>query len=77
MVLSSKVLRMGIHELPYQKTYELQAALQEFTVDFKGCDRQFDWLKISLLYNKSDKHLTLYNSYNAECAARMVKRGEL
>ena len=76
-MLSSKVLRMGIEKTPYQKTYELQAGSQEFTVDFKGSDRQFDWLEISLLYDKSDKHLTLYDSYNAECAARMIKSVEL
>ena len=44
---------------------------------FKGCDRQFDWLEISLLYDKSDDHLTIYDSYNAECAARMIKNIEL
>ena len=64
VMLSSKVLRMGIEKTPDQKTYELQAGSQEFTVDFKGCDRQLDWLKICLLYNKSDKHLTFCNSYN-------------
>ena len=76
-MLSSKVLRMGIEKTPYQKTYELQAGSQEFTVNFKGSDRQFDRLEISLLYDKSDKHLTLYDSYNAECAARMIKSVEL
>ena len=65
---------MGIQKAPYQKTYELQAGSQEFTVDFMGCDRQFDWLEISLFYDKSDKHLTIYDSYNAECAARMIKK---
>ena len=43
-------------------------------MDFKGCDRQFDWIEISLLYNQSDKHLTIYSSYSAECAARMIKK---
>ena len=72
-MLSSKVLRMGIQKTPYQKTYELQAGSQEFTVEFKVCDRQFDWLEISLLFDKSDKHLTIYDSYNVECVARMIK----
>ena len=76
-MLSSKVLRMGIQKAPYQKTYEPQAGSQEFTEEFQGCDRQFDWLKISLLYDKSDKHLTIYDSYNAECTARMIKKIEL
>ena len=56
IMLSLKVLRMGIQKTPYQKTYELQAGSQEFTVNFKACDRQFDWLEISLLYGKSDKY---------------------
>ena len=73
IMLSSKVL---IQKPPYQKTHELQAGSLEFTVDSKGSDRQFDWLKISLLYDKSDKHLTICNSYNAECAARMIKKME-
>ena len=38
-MLSSKVLRMGIQKTPNQKTYELPADSQEFTVVFKGCDR--------------------------------------
>ena len=73
IMLSSKVL-MEIQKTPYQKTYKLQAGSQEFTMGFKGCDRQFDWLEISLLYDKSDKHLTIYDSYNAEYTARMIKK---
>ena len=76
-MLSSKVLRMGIQKTPYQKTYELQTGSQEFTADFEGCQRQFDWLEIPLVYEKSDKHLTIYDSYNAECAAKMIKSIEL
>ena len=68
---------MGIQKTPYQKTYELQTGSQEFTVDFKGCERQLDWLEISLVYDKSDKHLTIYNNYNAKCAAKMTKIIEL
>ena len=73
----SKVLRMGIQKRPYQKTYELQTGLQEFTVDFKGCERQFDWLEIPSIYDKSDKHLTIYEIYNAKCAAKMINSIEL
>ena len=39
IMLSSKILRMGIQKTLYQKTFELQAGSQDFTVDFKGCDR--------------------------------------
>ena len=43
------------------------------TVEFYGANRQFDWLEILLVYDKSDKHLTLYDSCNAEYAAKMIK----
>ena len=49
IMLSSKVLRMRKQKTPHQKTYKLQAGSQEFTVDFKGCDKQFDWIERSLL----------------------------
>ena len=68
---------MRIQKTPYQKTYELQAGSQQLTVDFKGCNRQFDWLEKSLLYDISDKHLTIYDSYNVKYAARMIKKIEL
>ena len=55
----------------------MQVGSQEFTVGFKGCSRLFDWLEISLISNKSNKHLTIYDSYNAECAARLIKNIEL
>ena len=72
-LFSSKILRMGIQKTPYHKTYELQTGVQDVTVDFQGANRQFDWIEISLVYNKSDKHLSLYDSYNVECAAKMIK----
>ena len=64
---------MGIQKTPYQKTYVLQTGSQEFTRNFKGSERQCDWLEISLVYEKSDKYLIIYDNYNAECAAKMIK----
>ena len=73
ILFSARVLRMGMQKIPYQKTYELQVGSQEFTVDFQGANRQFDWIEISLWYDKSDKHLTSYDSYNAEWACKLIK----
>ena len=42
ILMSLKVLRMWMQKTSYQKTYELQTRSQEFIVDFKGCERQFD-----------------------------------
>ena len=63
--------------MPYQKTYEMQATSQGFTGDILDCNRQFDQPEISLVYDKSDKHLTIYDSYNVECAVRLIKLVEL
>ena len=62
---------MGKQKTPYQNTYEMKASLQELTVDFKGCNRQFDWLEVSLVYNKSDKHLKVYDSYTANAQQKI------
>ena len=42
ILMSLKVLRMWMQKTSYQKTYELQTRSQEFIVDLKGCERQFD-----------------------------------
>ena len=76
-MISSKVLKLEIQKAPYQKTYEMQIGSQELTVSFKGCERQFDWLEVCLVYNKSDKHLKICDSYNVECVAQIIKSVEL
>ena len=35
-----------------------------------GSYRQFDWLEISIVPDKSDKHSTIYDSYNRERISR-------
>ena len=54
----------------------MQIGSQEFTVGFKVCDRQLDLLEVSLVCDKSDKHLTIYDSYNVECAVQKIKSVE-
>lgn len=53
-----------------KKTGKMLIGLQKCMVDFKSCDRKFDSLEVSLVYNKSDKHLTIYGGLNTECAAK-------
>ena len=38
-----------------------------------GLQRQSDWLELSLVYDKSNKHTTIYDSYNSELAATTIK----
>ena len=43
--------------------------MQSYTVGIDAAKRQFDWLKISLVYDKSNQHNFMYDSYNDELAA--------
>ena len=47
------------------------------SINFLGSNRQFDWSEISWVYDKSDKHTTIYDSYNVELAAKYVKSYKL
>ena len=38
-----------------------------------GANRQFDWIEISIVPDKSNKHTTIYDSYNREMAAQLIK----
>ena len=73
ILFSARTLQMGVQKTPYQKTYELQTESQDFTVDFQGANRQFDWIEIYLIYDERDKHLLAYDSYNLEAAAKLIK----
>ena len=70
IMISKKKLRMGVQKTPIQKTYEISAGSDSLTVEFYGANRQFHWLELSLVYDKSDKHLTIYDSNNVEHAAK-------
>ena len=56
-----------------QKTYEINVGQDSIDVEFLGADRQFDWLEISLVHDKTEKHATIYDSYNREMAAQEIK----
>ena len=60
-----------------QKTCEINVGQDTPDIDFLGANRQFDWLKLSLVYNKSDSHNTVYDSYNAEMASKKTKSVKL
>ena len=75
VMVSKKILRMGVQKTPIQKTYKILVGPNSINIDFLGTNRQFhwlqfDWLEISLVFHKSDKHTGLYDSYNVEEAAK-------
>ena len=72
-LVSESKLRTGIQKTPYQKSYELIAGAQSRTINFNNALNQFSFLEISLVYDRSDKHLSIYDSYNAEVASTQIK----
>ena len=70
-MVSKKIIRVGTQKTILQKTYEINVGQDSLYIDFLGVNRQFDWLEISLIYDKIDKHTTIYNSYNHESAAKL------
>ena len=60
-LLAKKVFWMNVNKMPLQNSSELVVGIKTFTVDFIVAYRQFDWLEISLVYNKSEKHTTIYD----------------
>ena len=66
-------LRMGVLPASYQQLFEINKGVQSLTVTFKDAQRQFEGLEISLVYDKSYQHLTVYDSYDLELASKMVQ----
>ena len=71
--LSEHVLRTGIKPMSYQKSFELITGTESRIVYFQGSNKQFSFLSISLVYDKSDQHRSIYDSYNAELASTKIK----
>ena len=68
---------MGAQKTPMQKTYEISVGQDTLHIGFLGGNRQFDSFKLSLVYDKSDKRNTVYDSYNVEMASRIIKSVKL
>ena len=67
-----RVLGTGIKPTPYQKSYEVNVGTQSHVIELKGLNKQFSCLEISLVYDKSEQHNSVYDSYNAELAATHI-----
>ena len=58
---------------PYQQSFEINVGMPSINVNFVGSNRQFTFLEVSLVYDKSDQHKTICDSYNLELAASKIK----
>ena len=76
-MVSTKILRMGVRKTLIQKTYEVSIGCDSISVNFLGPNREFDWLEISFVYDKSNKQGTIYDNYNVEFAAKYIKSFKL
>ena len=70
---SETALRQGILPSPYQQVFEVNTGTQDFTCTLKGAQRQFDWLEISIVYDKSYQRTTIYDSYDLGLVAKLIK----
>ena len=57
--------------------YQIKGGSDSLNVEFLGASRQFDGIEISIVPDKSDKHTTIYNSYNREMAAQLIETLQL
>ena len=71
ITVSKNVLMMGTLKSPIQKTCEINVGVDTIKTDFLRSNRQLDWLEFLSVYDKSDKHTTIYDSYNFELATKL------
>ena len=76
-MVSKKIIRMGAQKTPIQKTFEIKQGSDSTNVEFLGANRQFAWIELSIVPDKSDKHTSIYNSYNREMAAQLIRTLQL
>ena len=70
---SEAALRQSVLPSSYQQLFEINTGMQDFTCTSKGEHRQFDWLEISILCDKSYQHATIYDSYDLAVAVKLIK----
>ena len=70
---SRGALRTGLTSSPYQQRFEINIGTQSLKVNFRGLNKQIEWLEIYLVFDKSDQHQTVYESYDVELAAKYVQ----
>ena len=70
---SCGTLRTGVISSPYKQSLERNTGTKSLKVNFFGLNKQIEWLKISLVFDKSDQHQTVYHSYDVELVAKYVQ----
>ena len=77
IMVSKKIIQMGAQKTPIQKTYQIKEGSDSLNAEFLRANRQFYWIEISIVPDKSDKRTTIYDSYSREMAAQLIKTLQL
>ena len=77
IMVSKKIIRMGAQKTLIQKTYKYKEGSDLLNVEFLGANRQCDWIEISIVPDTSNKHTSIYDSYNRKMAAQLIKTLQL
>ena len=72
---SKMTLQTGVQFSPYQQSFQVNVGTQTLNVNFQGANRQFTWIEISLIYDQSDQHQTIYDSYN-RCQRKIFQKSK-
>ena len=51
----------------------MNTGTQSLKVNFHGLNKQIEWVEISLVFDKTDQHQTVYDSYDVELATISVQ----
>ena len=51
---------------PIKKIFKINVGSQSHVVDFMGTNKKSSFISISLVYDKSDQHSNVHDSYNVE-----------
>ena len=76
VILSERELGTGIKPTLYLKSFELVVGTESRAVNFQAANKQFSFLTISLVYDRSNQHRSVYDSYNVEFASTKIKSVE-
>ena len=64
---------MGTQKTPTQKIYEIYIGKNSLDIDVLRANRQFEWIELFLVYDKSDKQTTTYDINNVEITSAIIK----
>lgn len=55
-----------------QKSYKLAVGTQSYTVKYTAANMQFDWLEMSLIYEKRNLHKAVYGNYKVNLESTAI-----